>query len=207
MLSRMIHIYNLYKFKKNWRKCNSHNNTVVKNIFPIGCVKCGNYTYGEININCHSDKYVLHIGHCCSIGPEVLFVLSADHSTKSISTFPFKRYVLGINEDPGISKGDIEIGDDVWIGTRATILSGVSIGQGAVIAACSVVTKDVPPYAIVGGNPAHIIKYRFDEATISRLIKLDYSKINRENVKQNLEMLYSNYKKEFDVSCFERKAD
>ena len=146
------------------------------------------------------------IGNYCSIAPDVSFVIDGEHNYKLISTYPFKQRYLG-GKDVSESKGDIVIGDDVWIGTRATILSGVSIGQGAVIAACSVVTKDVPPYAIVGGNPAHIIKYRFDEATISRLIKLDYSKINRENVKQNLEMLYSNYEKEFDVNYFERKAD
>lgn len=88
------------------------------------------------------------------------------------------------------SKGPIVIGNDVWIGMDSMILSGVTIGQGAVIAAGSVVTKDVPPYAIVGGNPAKVIKYRFEPQIIDRLLKIEFSNINDRFVQENIAQLY-----------------
>jgi virginiamycin A acetyltransferase len=69
-------------------------------------------------------------------------------------------------------KGDTRVGNDVWIGYGSTVMPGVTIGDGAIVGSCSVVTKDVPPYAIVGGNPAKVIRYRFDEVTIARLLEL-----------------------------------
>ena len=89
-----------------------------------------------------------------------------------------------------ISKGDIIVENDVWIGYRATILSGVNIGQGAIIAAGSVVTKDVPPYAIVGGVPAKVIKYRFPPEMIGELLKVDYSQLSEEMVREHIDELY-----------------
>jgi serine acetyltransferase len=90
------------------------------------------------------------------------------------------------------SKGDIIIKDDVWIGANAIILSGVTIGQGALIGAGAVVTKDVPPYAIVGGNPAKVIKYRFSEKVIKKLLEFDFSKLDQNKIKTNIEALYKN---------------
>lgn len=78
------------------------------------------------------------------------------------------------------AKGNIIVNDDVWIGDSALILSGVEIGQGAVIAAGAVVTEDVPPYAVVGGVPAKVIKYRFRDDVIKELVKIDYAKVDRE---------------------------
>ena len=89
------------------------------------------------------------------------------------------------------SKGNIEVDDDVWIGYGATIMSGVHIGQGAVVAAGAVVTKDVAPYAIVGGVPAKIIKYRFPETMIEELLKIDYSKLTEEAIKSHIDELYT----------------
>ena len=94
------------------------------------------------------------------------------------------------------SKGDIIIKDDVWIGTNAIILSGVTIGQGAIIAAGAVVTKDVPPYAIAGGNPAQIIKYRFEPEIIEKLKKFDYSKLTEEKIQKLGLKLYKEITKE-----------
>ena len=88
------------------------------------------------------------------------------------------------------SKGDIIIDDDVWIGYRAIVLSGVHVGQGAVIAAGAVVTKDVPPYAIVGGNPAKVINYRFDEDMIDKLLEFDYTGIDEKLISQHIDELY-----------------
>lgn len=86
-----------------------------------------------------------------------------------------------------ISKGDIIVKDDVWIGRNALIMSGVNIGQGAVIAAGAVVTKDVPPYAIVGGVPAKVIRYRFEEEIINELVNVDFDKFNVEFIRSNID--------------------
>ena len=88
-------------------------------------------------------------------------------------------------------RGDITVDDDVWIGFYATIMSGVHIGQGAVVAAGAVVTKDVPPYAIVGGVPAKIIKYRFSPEVIEQLLKMDYSKLTDNMIREKNNDIYN----------------
>lgn len=107
-----------------------------------------------------------------------------------ISTFPWKVKVLKNAGQEAQSKGDIVVHDDVWIGFRAVILSGVEIGQGAVIAAGAVVTKDVPPYSIVGGNPARVIKSRFQQSIVDELMAIDYSKVDKECISKNEKLLY-----------------
>lgn len=119
----------------------------------------------------------LKIGNFCSIAPEVAFILSADHYINQFSTYPFKSKVFD-QGDEGVSKGDIIIEDDVWIGFRSTILSGVTIGQGAIVGAGSVVTKSVPPYAIVGGVPAKVISYRFETEIREEMKKLTFRSSN-----------------------------
>ena len=89
------------------------------------------------------------------------------------------------------SKGAIIVDDDVWIGYGATIMSGVHIGQGAVVAAGAVVTKDVPPYAIVGGVPAKVIKYRIEPEMIEELLKIDYGKLTKEDIAKHIDDLYT----------------
>lgn len=178
-------------FKIKWRKKNKHNHTMPSCIFPIDSVVVGKGTYGGLNVLKYNDSFNLYIGHYCSIGPEVVFILNADHQTSTISTYPFKVKYLGFSGE-SVSKGDIVIKDDVWIGYGAIILSGVNIGQGAVVAAGSVVTKNVPPYAIVGGNPAKIIKYRFDQNTIDHLLTIDFSLFDCSFIKNNIDLLYLN---------------
>ena len=95
------------------------------------------------------------------------------------------------NPHEAISKGDIIIEDDVWIGYRSTILSGVHIGQGAVIAAGSVVTKDVPPYTVVAGVPAKNIKKRFPDEMIKELLEIKYESLDEDVIKTHLNELYS----------------
>jgi len=120
----------------------------------------------------------LRIGKFCSIAQEVTIHLGGNHRTDRISTYQFVAFpsvwpeanYLAADEVYGFSKGDVNIGNDVWIGQGATILSGVTIGDGAVIGARAVVTKDVEPYAIVGGNPARLLRKRFDEDTIRQLL-------------------------------------
>lgn len=172
-----------------WRKKNSHNTTYAVNSFNPDCVTVGQYTYGGINVLTYNNENVLQIGHFCSIAENVKFILSGDHKVNTVSTFPFKVKVM--NEDlEGISKGNIIVKDDVWIGYGATIMSGVEIGQGAVVAAGAVVTKDVPPYAIVGGVPAKVIKYRYDKDAVEFLMQLDYARLNKNMIFTHKNMLY-----------------
>lgn len=137
------------------------------------------------------NKDKLIIGNFCSIACGAKFIFnSANHTLKSLSTYPFPIFY----EEWGLDKkhvdsawdnrGDIVVGNDVWIGYEAVILSGVHIGDGAIIGTRAVVTKDVPPYTIVGGIPAKEIKKRFDEETINKLQQIqwwnwDFDKIQR----------------------------
>ena len=179
------------KLIENWRKKNRHNYTVVGNYFDISHVTVGKKTYGEINAFIHNPDYFLTIGSYCSIAPNVVFLLSSDHNMECISTYPLKVKCANCVSYEAISKGDIIVDDDVWIGYGAIIMSGVHIHQGAVIAAGAVVTKDVDPYAIVGGVPAKLIKYRFSGPIIEKLVNIDFQKINDELVTNNLEKFYS----------------
>lgn len=180
----------LFLFKKKWRKNNSHNGTFPVNNFNPELVSVGRKTYGELYVSMFSDESKLEIGDFCSIGPDVKFLVSADHFTNHISSFPFKAK-YGIAKSEGVSKGDICVKDDVWIGANAIVLSGVTINQGAIVAAGAVVTKDVPAYAIVGGNPAKVIKYRFDEEIVAELKKFSYKKLDEEKINDNISKLYS----------------
>lgn len=163
-----------------WKKANSHNRTVPGRLFDVSKVKIGKYTYGKVNAHTFlNDDATLVIGNYCSIAGSAEFLVGGEHSTNHLFTYPMKQVGLGIGVDTK-SKGSIIIEDDVWIGERALILSGVRIGKGAVVGAGSVVTKDVPPYAIVGGVPAKVIKYRFSEEIMMRLQKLNYAGKNLE---------------------------
>ena len=177
-------------FKRKWHKRNLHNDTSAGNIFPIDKVFVGNKTYGRLIVESFGDNDAcLKIGNWCSITTDTKFLLGGEHDYKRISTFPIEKYMLG--ERPHIlSKGDIVIDDDVWIGYGCIILSGVHIGQGAVVAAGSVVNKDIPPYAIYAGGK--VVKYRFDEEQIERLLKIDFGKITDEYVRNNKEMFTGN---------------
>lgn len=173
-----------------WRRRNAHNGTNIKNIFDINCVEVGQGTYGEIYVLNHNVGRKLRIGSFCSIAPEVVFVLNSDHNLKTVSTFPFKVRILKNELFEAVSKGDIIVEDDVWIGFRSIILSGVHIGQGAVIAAGAVVTKDVPPYAIVAGNPAQIIRKRFSEKIISKVLTFNYDELDSTKIERSISWLY-----------------
>jgi acetyltransferase-like isoleucine patch superfamily enzyme len=163
-----------------WRQRNSHNQTVIRNLFDFDKVKVGQATYGPLNIHewGHPDEQ-LNIGHYVSISEGVTFLLGGNHPHQVITTFPVKVKFLGHPKEAQ-TKGAINVGDDVWLGHNAMIMSGVSISQGAVVAAGSVVTRDVPAYAIVAGNPARIIKYRFPDSTIQELLKINYALISPE---------------------------
>ena len=160
----------------------------LKNIITKPNIIVGDYTYYddfedvanfEKNVKYHFDFIgdKLIIGKFCQIASGATFIMNGgNHATEGISTFPFSIFGEGwadaMDGKSYPTKGDTIIGNDVWIGYGATIMPGVTVGHGAVIATKAVVTKDVPPYAIVGGNPAKVIKMRFGESEIERLLAL-----------------------------------
>ena len=144
----------------------------------------------------NSDK--LKIGKFCSIacGSKFLFT-SANHTLGSLSTYTFPIFFdeWGLDakniRSAWDNKGDIVIGNDVWIGYEAVILSGVTIGDGAIIGTRAVVTKDVPPYTIVGGIPAKPIRRRFDDKTIAELLRLRWWDWDEEKIRRNISAIQS----------------
>lgn len=135
----------------------------------------GAYTYGSPKILHDNSDSALIIGKFCSIAEDVTILLGGEHDVSRIATFPFDYTMAQFQHlRTPRSKGDVIIGNDVWIGHGALILSGVTIGDGAVIGAGAVVAKDVPPYAVVVGNPARITRLRFSEAEIKYLLELKW---------------------------------
>ena len=140
------------------------------------------------------DKLI--IGKFCSIACGAKFLFnSANHTLSSLSTYPFPLFFEEWNLDKKNvaqswdNKGDIIIGNDVWIGYEAVILAGVSIGDGPIIGARAVVTKDVPPYTIVGGVPAKSIKKRFSDETISSLLSIQWWNWSKEKISKNIKAI------------------
>lgn len=142
-------------------------------------LEVGRFTYGhnKITLRRWGAEAKLRIGSFCSIANNVTVMLGGNHRVDWATTFPFGFMFKGRFGDtpmPGhpASGGDVVIGNDVWIATGSTIMSGVKVGDGAVIAANSHVVSDVAPYAIVGGNPAKHVKFRFDEEIRDLLLEL-----------------------------------
>lgn len=194
------------KAQKEWRRRNKNNYTKMDNYFSIDNVFVGRYTYGKLNVHVYTnDQSRLYIGDYCSIANGVIFILHDDHPVSYFSTFPFRNKVLGNRKIESISKGDIVVGDDVWIGTNAIILSGVSIGQGAIIAAGAVVTGNIPAYAIVGGVPAKVIKYRFSEEIIKELLNIDFAAIDKDFVSKHEYLFYKEITSTVDLKMFPQR--
>ena len=191
----------------------------LKNVITRPNIEVGDYTmyndfvrdprdFEKNNVLYHypvnGDK--LKIGKFCSIacGAKFLFA-SANHTLHSLSTYPFPIFFeeWGLDakniRDAWDHKGDIVLGNDVWIGYEAVILSGVTIGNGAVVGARAVVTRDVPPYTIVGGVPAKPIRRRFDDATIARLEALRFWDRDAETIRRCIPALQAG-----DVDALER---
>jgi acetyltransferase-like isoleucine patch superfamily enzyme len=133
----------------------------------------GRGTYGEPTVQ-FPNAATLRVGAFCSIADNVQIFLGGNHRTDWITTYPFSAFRPDARRFAGMpqTKGDIVIGNDVWIGDGATILSGVTIGDGAVIGARAVIAKDVPPYAVMIGNPARLLRRRFTEPQIEQLLRL-----------------------------------
>ncbi len=192
--------------KKIYPRTGDHQTVYLKDVITNPNIEVGEYTmyndfvndpreFEKNNVLYHypinGDKLI--IGKFCSIacGAKFLFT-SANHKMSSLSTYPFPIFY----EEWGLdakdicnawdNKGNIIIGNDVWIGYEAVIMAGVTIGDGAIIGTRAVVTKDVPPYTIVGGVPAKHIRKRFDDATVERLIKLRWWDWEHEKIAQSI---------------------
>lgn len=176
----------------------------LKNIIHNPQIIVGDYTYYDDPEDVHNfKKNVLYlfdfmgdklvIGKFCQIATGVRFIMNgSNHAMSGFSTYPFK--VFGeewSKKDPMhvVSKGDTMIGNDVWIGNSATIMQGIKIGDGAIIGTNSLVTKDVEPYTIVGGNPAKEIRKRFDDETVNFLVNLKWWDWSVESITEHLELI------------------
>lgn len=182
-----------FTISQYWRHLNSHNETeIVKFQGRIDFTKItvGRKTYGGLSIwNFGHEDEKLTIGNFVSIADDVKFLLGGGHSYDGLSTFPFLTKYFATLEST--TKGPIVVNDDVWIGYGSTVLSGVTIGQGAIIAAGSIVTSDVSAYSIVGGNPAKLIKYRFEKKIIEKLCSFDFSMLSDDAILRSRDVLYT----------------
>ena len=181
----------------------------LKNFITSPNIEVGDYTYyDDPDGPEHFEKNVLYhfdfigdkliIGKFCAIAKDVTFIMNgANHQSAGFSTYPFFIFGNGWEKsapqpDDLPFKGNTEIGNDVWIGYNATIMPGVKIGSGAIIASKSVVTNDVPAYAVVGGNPAKIIKQRFDDKTIDALLSIAWWDWSNDKITAHLDAITQN---------------
>lgn len=167
-------------------------------------IEMGAWSYGNPVIFSWGEGAKVKVGRFCSIGAEVKIMLGGEHHTDWVTTYPFTTLwpeSAGTISGHPKTKGDVIIGNDVWIGYGAFIISGVTIGDGAVVGAQAVVTKSVPPYAIVGGNPARIIRYRFDEEVIRKLLAIAWWNWPEKDIRDVVPLLVSSHIHAFINYC------
>lgn len=147
---------------------------ILKKKYPQ--YEIGRHTYGNPEISTWKEGATLKIGAFCSIADGVKIFLGGEHRIDWVTTYPFTalweqgKHIAGHPK----TKGDVIIGNDVWLGAEAVIMSGVKIGDGAVVGARAVVTTDIAPYEIYAGNPARLVRKRFDTKTIRQLLELEW---------------------------------
>lgn len=180
----------------------------IKNVITRPNIFVGEYTYYDDNTGPEQfENHVTHhyeflgdkliIGNFCAIAKGIEFVMNgANHRMSSVTTYPFNIMGGGWEKStPTLEdlpfKGDTVVGNDVWIGQNVTVMPGVHIGNGAIIAANSVVTKDISPYHIAGGNPCRMIRKRFDDELIEYLLRLKWWNWPPEKIFENLDVLCS----------------
>ena len=185
-----------------------HTSCFIKNVVKAPNISIGDYTYYDdaedpagfeknnvlFNYPEFGDRLI--IGKFCAIASGVRFIMGpANHRISSVTTYPFHVFGGAWAErtpphmDQLPRKGDTVIGNDVWIGRESVILPGVKIGDGAIVAACSVVSRDIPPYAVFGGNPARLVKMRFDQELIGLLLRFRWWDLDGEELAERLPLL------------------
>lgn len=189
ILKRLRNEYIIGELNNEWRKRNKHNYTTIERYCDCSKISVGRFTYGPLHVHDFDSGITLTIGNFCSIADDVHFYLAGNHELNRISSYPFKKNIFN-GPAESLSKGSIVVEDDVWIGSRVIIMSGVRLNRGCVVAAGSIVTHDVAPYTIVGGVPAKEIKKRFNCEICKELEKIDFSRIDYREVNYYLKDLY-----------------
>lgn len=210
LLRVLVRFFERRSFEKQWRSKNRHNETKVGDrYFPMEVVQVGKGTYGTITVQSLyvTENEKLVIGNYVSIAPDVTFFLGVNHQINTATTFPFYSKLIKRSPIDAISNGPVVIEDEVWIGTGALIFSGVRVGKGAIIAAGSIVTKDVAPYAIVGGNPAKLIRFRFTQEIIDILKPICFVNFSDAWIRKNIDIIYKKIETVEDALRLKALAD
>lgn len=198
-----------YPFEASGVPVDAKRAVFIKNVITRSNIIAGDFSYYDDPVTAidFENKNVLYhywfspekliIGKFCALATDAKFIMSsANHKLDGFSTYPFFIFRQGWEKDFDITclanKGDTVVGNDVWIGYDATIMPAVHISNGAIIGSKSVVTKDVPPYAVVGGNPAKIIRMRFDEKTIAELQAIAWWDWSVEKITRNIPIIIGN---------------
>jgi acetyltransferase-like isoleucine patch superfamily enzyme len=184
----------------------------VQDLIRAGQVSVGRHTYPQIPpVICYmGDTAKVRIGAFTSIAAGCEILIGGEHIPEWVTTFPLRiQFGLPGKFSDGLprSKGDITIGNDVWLGMNATVLSGVNIGDGVVVAAGAVVTADVPPYAIVGGVPAKLLRFRFSPEQIKGLLEIAWWDWTDDEVRERCDDLSSPDVDSFISSFESRRSD
>ena len=182
---RLIRFFKRIRFMEN--------DLVLERLRKEGLLKVGEHTYGKIVVDAYEgSESKITIGKYCSISRDVRFINGGIHPIDWVSLYPFRikwKMEGALADGMPTTKGPIQVMNDVWIGTGSTILSGVTIGNGAIIMAGSIVTKDIPAFTIVGGIPAKPVKKRFSDQEIQALEEIKWWDWSEEKIKENVDLL------------------
>jgi acetyltransferase-like isoleucine patch superfamily enzyme len=206
MIFQKIYYFFFFKFRK---LMNPTGNPTIDRFIKLSGhkVKIGAYSYGfeDTGVLSWNENIEISIGRFCSVASGLKLYCGGNHRVDWISTFPFGHIhskfikVPPVNGTPS-TNGNITIGNDVWIGRDVTILSGITIGDGAIIASNAHVVKDVEPYSIVGGNPARVIKMRFEPEQIKFLLQLKWWNFPTEQIEKMVPYLCSQHNSSIDLN-------
>jgi acetyltransferase-like isoleucine patch superfamily enzyme len=168
---------------------------------PKGQVEIGKFNVGYPKILSWRTDDKLITGKFCMFAHDVIILAGGEHDLEKVTCYPLKGafHMSNGNNVDSASKGPVIIGNDVWIGAGAIILSGVTISDGAIVGAGSVVTHDIPPYAIVAGNPARLIRFRFSKNQIDNLLEIAWWNWSEDKIKANINYFYG------DIDSFIKK--
>jgi chloramphenicol O-acetyltransferase type B len=193
-----------FAFGRLLRKLGLTDKSLLQIRYPEYSIGQGSYGIPDVIANGFGETKHLTIGKYCSFAKGVTIHLGSEHRPDWATTYPFNIYWPQANNIQGhpLSKGNVTIGNDVWIATEALILSGVTIGDGAVIGARSVISRDVAPYSIVAGNPAKTIRTRFAPETVNRFLAVKWWDWPTEKIERALADLLAT-----DVQAFLNKAE